>query len=288
MPRVNLNPRTGASTRAGDFLFGPLRPRLRLVSYPFRCLWRAARPPNSSLPIRAETLRRSNPAITDTLPLEEFLEQVSLVVQRGITGAAWATPVARAALPNLKRSAVPTRAKSANELWLNGSNRSRAKVKDASPVPAGRPKFSADLSRAARIVFKRLCKLLEERRSLTAGDSELLRIYSFLFDRHRRAMEKVLSEGEIVSYTRLDSNGQPHDVEKENLNLKVAERCEVRMVSILDRLGLTPVSKQKVQPTADGPQKRVPIPGSVWAENPEMFTDDGVYIPPEQRGEKAN
>jgi P27 family predicted phage terminase small subunit len=185
-------------------------------------------------------------------------------------------------------TAMPARAKSANEHWLSGSNRPRAKSPETSVVRAGRPKFSADLSRPARLIFKRLCKLLEQRGALTSGDSELLRLYSFLFDRHQRALAKVLAQGEICTYTRLDSNGAPHEIEKENLHLKVAERAEAKMLSILDRLGLTPIARQKVKPIAAGPEKRQPVPGSVWAENPEWFTDDGVYIPPEQRGQREN
>jgi P27 family predicted phage terminase small subunit len=182
------------------------------------------------------------------------------------------------ALPIFQRNDMSARTKSAHEHWLSGSNRPRAKSPEPSVIQAGRPKFSSDLSRPARLIFKRLCKLLEQRGALTSGDSELLRLYSFLYDRHQRALAKVLAQGEICSYCRLDSNGQPHDIEKENLHLKVAERCEVKMLSILDRLGLTPVSRQKVKPIAAGPEKKVPIPGSQWDLHPEYFDAEGNYV----------
>jgi len=124
-------------------------------------------------------------------------------------------------------------------------------------LPPGRPKYPRNLSADAKAVFKRLCGLLEERRTLTSGDGELLRLYSILFDRHARALAKIAAEGEIRVYTRLDSNGAAHDVEKQNLWLKVAETSEKNMVSILDRLGLTPHNRGKVKPTAE-PESDVP------------------------------
>src|SRR6266852_1309319 len=102
-------------------------------------------------------------------------------------------------------------------------------------LPPGRPKYPRNLSADPKAVFDRLCGLLEDRRTLTSGDGELLRLYSILFDRHTRALAKIAAEGEIRVYTRLDSNGAAHDVEKQNLWLKVAETTEKNMVAILDR-----------------------------------------------------
>jgi phage terminase small subunit len=63
-----------------------------------------------------------------------------------------------------------------------------------------------------RSMFKQMCELLSERRALSRGDKDLIRLYCVCFDRHRRNLELLKAEGEIVTYTRLDSNGQPHDV----------------------------------------------------------------------------
>ncbi|MGO9576583.1 MAG: P27 family phage terminase small subunit [Terriglobales bacterium] len=129
-------------------------------------------------------------------------------------------------------------------------------------VPAGRPKFPKNISNEAKVKFKRLCAVLEERRALTAGDGELLCIYARLHTRWEKALEKIATQGEICAYTRLDSNGAPHEVEKKNLWLTVAETCEKNMVGCLDRLGLTPLNHAKVktvrvdeQPPAPGAPK---------------------------------
>lgn len=128
--------------------------------------------------------------------------------------------------------------------------RSQARTLNESVVPEGRPSCPRGLSKEARRVFRQLCRLLAERRALTRGDGELLRLYATTWERHARAEERLALEGDVVQYTRLDSNGQPHQVEKPNIHLAIAERAEKQMVVILDRLGLTPVNKDKVKRTA--------------------------------------
>jgi len=127
---------------------------------------------------------------------------------------------------------------------------------------AGRPKCPK-LTREARRIFKLLCRQLEDRRALTAGDGHLLALYATLWDRHERAQAKLLAEGEICIYTRMDSNGQAHQVEKPNLSLKIAQDTERQMVAILDRLGLSPLAGTKVKQTrlsdADAPAE----PGTI-------------------------
>lgn len=137
-------------------------------------------------------------------------------------------------------------------------------------VPAGRPRIPKNISTEAQQVFKRLCKLLAARRALTEGDCEILRLYAVQYDRHAKALGKIAAEGEIRMYTRLDSNGQPHEQEKANLWLKVAETCERNMVACLDRLGLSPINRAKVKPTG-GPVKKEPTPGTAAALMPELF-----------------
>lgn len=136
--------------------------------------------------------------------------------------------------------------------WLQGT-KSQAKPEPEFKVPASRPRAPKDLSPEALAVFKQLCALLRKRRALTAGDAELIRLYAIKHERHAKAKAKIEVEGEIRIYTRLDSNGQPHDVEKENLWLKVATGCEKDMVAILDRLGLTPMNRAKAKPTGEHP-----------------------------------
>ena len=118
---------------------------------------------------------------------------------------------------------------------------------DGTPVPSGRPRYPKNVTAEARRVFKQLVSQLESRRTLTPGDGHLLTLYATIWDRRERAQARLLVEGEICAYTRLDPNGVAHKIEKANLNLKVAEVAEKQLVAILDRLGLTPMNAAKVK-----------------------------------------
>lgn len=118
-----------------------------------------------------------------------------------------------------------------------------------SMLVAGRPRFPKGLSAEARRVFKLLVRQLEARRALTEGDGFLLQLAAELWDRRARAQAKLLEEGEVKLYERLDNNGIAHQVEKTNLNLKVATEAEKQLVSILDRLGLSPLQGSKIKQT---------------------------------------
>jgi P27 family predicted phage terminase small subunit len=118
-------------------------------------------------------------------------------------------------------------------------------------TPPGRPRFPKNLSKESRAVFKRLCSLLESRRALTCGDGELLLLYAVSFERWQRALVHVQTEGEIVGYTKLDSNGAQFLSYRENLWLPVAEKAEKALVGIIDRLGLSPLNRSKVKPTGE-------------------------------------
>jgi P27 family predicted phage terminase small subunit len=131
-----------------------------------------------------------------------------------------------------------------------------------STLTAGRPKFPKSLSGDAKRVFKQLCRQLAERRALTEGDGHLLSLYATIWDRRARAQERLLVEGEIRVYSRLDSNGVERQSEKPNLWLKVANDAERQLVSILDRLGLTPLAGSKIKQTAQSPERDQPKPGT--------------------------
>jgi len=120
-----------------------------------------------------------------------------------------------------------------------------------SQVEASRPRVPKEFKTkpALRKLFKDYCRSLAKRRTLSEGDAELLRLVVICRARHARAIEHIELEGEICTYTRLDSNGQSVDVVKPNLWLKVASDAEKQIVSILDRLGLTPIQRGKVKPT---------------------------------------
>lgn len=143
----------------------------------------------------------------------------------------------------------------------------------------GRPKYPKGISPDAKRAFKRLCSMLAERRSLTRGDEEVLRLYCILFDRHAKALEHIALEGEIRTYTRLNNRGEDVQCEKPNLWLKVAEVCESKMAALLRDLGLTPGTRSKVKPTA-APEEPKPEadPMEALIERP---TASGPSIDPE-------
>jgi P27 family predicted phage terminase small subunit len=122
-------------------------------------------------------------------------------------------------------------------------------VERDSLVVESRPKIPTEFRKKPelRSLFKKYCQALEKRRTLTSGDAELLRLVVLCRDRHARAIHHLQTEGEIVTYQRLDSNGQAVDVVKQNLWLKIAADSEKQIVGILDRLGLTPANRGKVK-----------------------------------------
>lgn len=127
---------------------------------------------------------------------------------------------------------------------------------DVSSVPAGRPKIPKDITALGlRREFKAMCRLLQERRVLTSGDVELVRLFCVVKDRHIRNEALLVEEGELCTYTRLDSNGQPHEQVKTNLRLKICSDCERQLASIVNQLGLTPVAKDRAKPTRDLEEK---------------------------------
>jgi P27 family predicted phage terminase small subunit len=167
---------------------------------------------------------------------------------------------------------VPAQRKDLAAHELNGT---KARYSEpSSDVRAGRPKFPKGISAAALKVFKRLCALLEERGTLTSGDAELLRLYAVTFTRHERALQHLADEGEITTYVRLDSNGQPHDVEKPNLWLDVATNCEKFMRATLADLGLNPLQRSKVKPVKADPKPDAADAALLSREAPQPAVED--------------
>jgi P27 family predicted phage terminase small subunit len=173
--------------------------------------------------------------------------------------------------------------KTSQEHWLAGSlPQSKAAVH--SHIAAGRPKFPTDLGNDPKLkrVFKELCSLLEERRALSKGDRDLIRLYCFVYDRHRRNVALLRTEGELTTYVRLDSHGQPHDQVKENIRLKICVAAEKQMASILSQLGLTPTAKDRARPTGGRSAEELP-PNSAAALYPHLFDAKGdptpIYVP---------
>jgi P27 family predicted phage terminase small subunit len=132
-----------------------------------------------------------------------------------------------------------------NKLSLRG----KVVSSPASYVNPGRPRYPKDLSADGKKVFKRLCRLLEERRTLTEADGDLLRLYIIAWLRQCRASEHLEKDGEIVVCTVTNKDGETREVEKANPWLAVSERAEKSMLAILNSLGLSPASRDKVRVT---------------------------------------
>jgi P27 family predicted phage terminase small subunit len=153
---------------------------------------------------------------------------------------------------------MPRKPKSSLEAWVS-SKPSEATVPQESAVPAGRPAKPKGVSKEAVKIFRRLCKLLAQRRALTAGDGEILGLYCVLYDRHMRALAALEKEGEVVTQTRMGRSGEPYELTLKNPWLDIAKDCERQRVAILDRLGLNPRSKDAVKPGGKARSKEIAV-----------------------------
>ena len=165
---------------------------------------------------------------------------------------------------------MPTPKKSDAAHWLAGT-KSQAKKEPEYSVAPGRPKMPPGLTAEQQRTFKRIRMLLEKRRACTHGDIEIIRLYSLLYERHAKAVAKIETEGEICVYSRLDSHGKEIQVEKKNLWYDVVRDCEKEMVALLDRLGMSPLNRGKVKPTAGSKEK--PVEKTPAELEYELFTN---------------
>jgi len=140
-------------------------------------------------------------------------------------------------------------------------------------IAPGRPKFPSDLTPAAKKIYKLLCRQLEERRACTAGDMQILHLYAEQWLRWVNARAKVVELGEVVTDTRLDSNGGAHEVLRKNPWLTVVETCETKMHAILRDLGLTPNARAKVKQVGDKPKPAA-------TPEDEYFNNIGAQVAP--------
>jgi P27 family predicted phage terminase small subunit len=152
--------------------------------------------------------------------------------------------------------------KSEHEHFVAGT-KSQAKPATESHVPGGRPRIPKDLDKGLRRVFKDLCRLLSERRALSKGDVELIRLYCFVYDRHRTEVATLRNEGCVMTYYRLDSNGESVPQVKENIRLKICAAAEKQMAAILSQLGMTPTAKDRARPVKPAIDEEEIIPGSM-------------------------
>lgn len=129
---------------------------------------------------------------------------------------------------------------------LNGTS-SRALPEES--APSGRPRVPKDLQPEEKKIFRAVCKTLAQRRVLTEGDQQLLRLLAIVVARHRRAVQHIAVEGEVVTYTRLDKKGEAVETSAKNLWLAIADKSAEEIRACCDRLGLTPMSRSRVRKT---------------------------------------
>lgn len=170
---------------------------------------------------------------------------------------------------------MPMPRKSLADHKLNGTTPEYASTPDLAP---GRPRYPKGISRDAKKAFKRIAAMLEERRSITRGDEEVLRLYSILFDRHAKAMAKLAEEGEVVTYHRLNNRGESVPSERPNLWLRIAQDSEKHMTALLRDLGLTPGTRSKVKPTASPEQPKPVDPEEHLLERPSTSAPEEIDL----------
>jgi P27 family predicted phage terminase small subunit len=147
---------------------------------------------------------------------------------------------------------------------------------DVSLTP-GRPRYPKGISSDAKRTFKRLCLILEKRRNLTEGDSELLRLYAIAYDRHAKAVQKLAAEGEVRVYERESKTGELYDVEKENLWLPVLTNAEKFMRGCLADLGLSPLNRAKIK-QVDAPKPPVDPEAYLLSREAEQPVNDEIDL----------
>ena len=107
-------------------------------------------------------------------------------------------------------------------------------------APAHRLKWG-NLPKDCRATFKRIVRLLADRKHLTEGDREIVSMYAVSENRYWKFRDQLDREGWTVHVP--DGDDKDHPVAK---HFYAAERV---MIQCLDRLGLNPLSRDKAKPT---------------------------------------
>ena len=146
------------------------------------------------------------------------------------------------------------RAKTAAEHYLTGTRSELGRTRPdrqavASQFVSGRPKFPKHLGKDARIEFKRVCKFLGARKTLSEGDFYTIAVLAECTVRWIAAKE-ALGTHFIVATVVKDKQGRETIVERENPLCKIVENCESKILSLTNSLGLNPASRDKVEETS--------------------------------------
>jgi P27 family predicted phage terminase small subunit len=135
-------------------------------------------------------------------------------------------------------------------------------IEKTSIAQEGRPAVPKFLSPEEKQRFRQMCKQLEDRRTLTKADGELLTIYVRTWSRWRLADKDVVDRGPVVVVTARGKNDEVIEREKPNPYLAIAETAEKTMIACLDRLGFTPLNREHVKPVKKDETKVPAVPGT--------------------------
>jgi P27 family predicted phage terminase small subunit len=165
-----------------------------------------------------------------------------------------------------------------SEVSPSGSPRWRpTRAKEHVPTATeGRPACPKFLSKEEKQRFKQMVRGLESRRQCTNDDGELLTLYVTSWSRWRRAMKDVTDRGAIVKVIARGKNDEVIEREKPNPYLAIATQAEKTMIACLDRLGFTPLNRERCKPVKRE-EKNIPFAvGSVgWILEQAKLKDEG-------------
>lgn len=131
-------------------------------------------------------------------------------------------------------------------------------VEKPSVAQAGRPSVPSFLDAAEKQRMRQMMRQLEERRQLVRTDGELLVQYVTTYSTWRRAVDALRTEGEVVTVISRGKNDEQIERFKPNPWLAIKERCTKQLVAILDRLGWSPLNREKIKPVEKDPNAKVP------------------------------
>lgn len=162
---------------------------------------------------------------------------------------------------------------------LKGTRATRA-VDRESGFAGGRPKMPKDLPDAAKAEWKRLCKWLSARGTLTKTDASNMEIYCRIFARWKTACLECDESGPMIETTAIDKGGNSYTIRVVNPCYKLAAQLEHLLARYLASFSATPATREKTRPAAPPPPpKNAIVPGSM--EDLERQVAELETAPPE-------
>lgn len=132
------------------------------------------------------------------------------------------------------------------------------------PGAGGRPKMPDGLSDEQQKLFKQIVKLLRARRTVTKGDGQIITLYVRTYTHWMRACDYVDKHGPMITEERYAPGGHKYSVEVSNPALKLTTTLNSQCESLLKEMGMTGISRKKVEPVKSAESEQdPPTPGTV-------------------------